>query len=263
MWGNLALNVIGGILAGLGFSLWHTIAQNFTKRRFKQIFGLNAINEGITLVYEEMALPFQGVTHPYCKPGGETAGRHFSISRPIPVASVRAVSYLSNTIGKFLGRSPALRSDIEIRNFLDLDFICFGGPFSNIMTETCMANGGNRLVIFDQNVNQFKSKSDGQPIVKFDPRFDYGLILKLHPVQFPERVWIACAGINERGTSGTAWYLANRWQELRSKTADKPFAAIFRVEPDVHSGRDQSAELLKIIVLKGEKTETTNFERIP
>jgi hypothetical protein len=73
-------------------------------------------------------------------------------------------------------------------------------------------------------------------------------------------VWIVCAGIGERGTSGTAWYLANKWQELRSKTKDKPFAAIFRVEPDAHSGRDQSAELLKIIVLNGEKTETTNLE---
>jgi hypothetical protein len=99
--------------------------------------------------------------------------------------------------------------------------------------------------------------------VKFAPNFDYGLILKLHPVQFPERVWIACLGINERGTSGTAWYLANRWQDLRRKTKDKPFAAIFRVEPNVHSGRDQSAELLKIIVLNGEKTETTDFERVP
>jgi len=123
-----------------------------------------------------------------------------------------------------------------------------------------MTNGGNRLLDFDQTANLFKAKSDGQPLVQFKPGFDYGLILKLHPVQFPERVWIVCAGINERGTSGTAWYLANRWQELRRKAEDKPFAAVFRVEPNVHSGRDQSAEMLKIVVLNGDKTETTNFE---
>jgi len=260
VWKNLALNVFGGILAGLAFSLWHGVVREFTKRRFKQIFGLKAVEEGITLVYEELALPLQGGSHPYCKPGYEATGRCFSISRPIPVASVRAVSYLSSTIGKFIRKSPVVRSDIEVRNLLDLDFVCFGGPFSNIMTETCMANSGNRLVIFDQTASQFKAKNDGQPLVQFHPSFDYGLILKLHPVQFPERVWIVCAGIGERGTSGTAWYLANKWQELRSKTKDKPFAAIFRVEPDAHSGRDQSAELLKIIVLNGEKTETTNLE---
>jgi hypothetical protein len=261
VWKNLVLNVVGGILAGLAFSLWHAFVREFTKRRFKQVFGLKSVEEGITLVYEEMALAVQGGSHPYFKPGYQTTGRYFSISRPIPVASVRAVSYLSNAIGKFIGRSPAVRSDIEVRNLLDLDFICFGGPFSNAMTETCMANGGNRLVIFDQISNQFVAKSDGLPLVQFDPGFDYGLILKLHPIQFPERVWIVCAGIGERGTSGTAWYLANKWQELRSKAKGKPFAAIFRVEPDVHSGRDQSAELLKIIVQNGERIETTSIEK--
>src|SRR5258708_25176140 len=144
-----------------------------------------------------MELPSQGVTHPYRKAGDETTRRKFSISRQIPIASFRAVSYLSNTIGKFIGRSPALRSDIEVRNLLDLDFICFGGPFSNMMTETCMANGGNRLAIFDQTRNQFIAKSDGQSLVQLNNRFDYGLILKLHPVQFPERVWIVCAGLVE------------------------------------------------------------------
>lgn len=260
MWTNLMLNVIGGILASLAFWLWHVVVRGYTKQRFRQVFGLNVQQEGITLVYEEMALVAQGDSHPYLKPGYEKTRMRFSISRPIPVASVRAISYLSNTIGKVIRRSPFLRSDIDVHNVLDLDFICFGGPSSNTMTETCMANGGNRLLLFDQSVNQFKAKSNGQLLVERKPGFDYGLILKLHPVQFPERVWIVCAGINERGTSGAAWYLANKWKDLWHKAKERPFAAIFRVEPDVHSGRDQSAELLKIMILNGEKIETTDFD---
>src|SRR5262245_42119639 len=94
---------------------------------------------------------------PYFKPGYESRGR-ISITRPIPVASLRAMSYLSNAIGKVIERSPAIRSDTESRDLLDTDFVCFGGPFSNIMSETCFANGGNRLVDFDQAVLQFKAK---------------------------------------------------------------------------------------------------------
>jgi len=213
----------------------------------------------MTLIYEEMALPPEFGPYPYFKPGYETRGR-FSIGRPIPIPSVRAISYLSNTIGKVIGRSPAIQSDAEVRNVLDADFICFGGPHSNIMSETCFTNGGNRLVDFDQTTTQFKAKGNGQPLIRIKGNFDYGVILKLHPVQFPERVWIACSGIGERGTSGTAWYLANKWKELRTRAKDKPFAAFFKVESDVHSGRDQSAELLKIIVLDGENTKTTDFE---
>jgi len=117
---------------------------------------LKAVEEGITLVYEELALPLQGGSHPYCKPGYEATGRCFSISRPIPNCE-RSSGELSSQVQlrKFIRKSPVVRSDIEVRNLLDLDFVCFGGPFSNIMTETCMANSGNRLVIFDQTASQF------------------------------------------------------------------------------------------------------------
>jgi hypothetical protein len=97
VWGNLTLNVVGGILAGLAFLLWPFAARKVTKGRFKQLFGSKAVEEGITLIYEEMALPPQLGTHPYFKPGYEATGRFFSIARAIPIASVRAISYLSNT----------------------------------------------------------------------------------------------------------------------------------------------------------------------
>ncbi|MFZ3244749.1 MAG: hypothetical protein WA185_06710, partial [Candidatus Acidiferrales bacterium] len=83
------------------------------------------------------------------------------------------------------------------------------------MTKSCQENSGNRLAKFDQPNSQFIRASDGKPLAKLDPNFDHGLILKIHPAQFPDRVWITCAGMGERGTSGSAWFLANKWQEIR------------------------------------------------
>src|SRR5579859_7745749 len=167
MWEGLGLNVIGGILAGLAFSLWHLLVRVLQKSRFKQIFGRRAVEERITLVYEEMASLNEADIFQYRKPEEEKSGHVFSVSRPIPIASVRGISYLSNTIGSEARQSPSLRSEAEIRALLDLDFISFGGPFSNTATETALTNSGNRLVNFDQTTHQFRRKSDGIPLVTF------------------------------------------------------------------------------------------------
>jgi hypothetical protein len=73
-------------------------------------------------------------------------------------------------------------------------------------------------------------------------RMEYGIILKIHPTQFPERTWIACAGMGETGTSGAAWFLARKWKELekRADGAGRFFALIA-----VEQGKDESAVVIK------------------
>ena len=78
---------------------------------------------------------------------------------------------------------------------------------------------------------------------------DFGAILRIRPPDFPQRSWIVCAGLGEWGTSGSAWYLANRWQVLLRRIhplaywlgfpSISDFLAIVRVVP----GQDQSARL--------------------
>jgi hypothetical protein len=264
MWGQLTLNVVGGILAAWVFTLWGIIQRFLVRTRFKQVFGRTAFVEGLFLVYEELALKNTSDQMPYVKPGNEATGV-FSISRPIPIASVRSISYLASAIGKFSGKTPSVRSDLEVRNLMDIDFVCFGGPASNIMTASCQDNGGNHLALFDQGVNDFVRKSDGKSILsgegRLDIRFDYGLILKVHPVQFSRRTWVACAGINERGTSGAAWFLANKWSQIREHSGSNPYAALIRVEGNVWTGRDQSTELLKLLIWDGTEVRTIDFGR--
>jgi hypothetical protein len=57
-------------------------------------------------------------------------------------------------------------------------------------------------------------------------------------------LWLACAGLDEWGTSGAAWFLANKWANLNQRAGSRPFAAVVRVRP----GQDQSAELVDMRV---------------
>lgn len=51
-------------------------------------------------------------------------------------------------------------------------------------------------------------------IINNKPGFDYGFITRITSAQFPDRVFIACVGIGEWGTSGAAWYLSNKWKDI-------------------------------------------------
>jgi hypothetical protein len=190
-----AQNVIGGVLSGgvvlLLSWLWAIWRRNLTRRAFKQVFGEGAQFGGCTLVYGALELRDRSTSHPYIKPAGNTA-LGFSISLPVSICEVRASHYLVGIMGETMGYTPAIRSDLEVHTKLDLDFISFGGPGSNFKTADCQTNSANRLIIFDQDT--FMSRADKANLIEFEPGFDYGMVLKVRPQQFPRRVWFACAG---------------------------------------------------------------------
>lgn len=241
-WSALALNTLGGILAGLSFSLYGWLRRKVTAWQFKQVFGPGVSQEGFALIYAELALRSPSAQHPYVKPGGNPSFG-FSMSHPVPISEVRAANYVSAAIGAIVRKSPVLRSDVETQAVLDLDFVAFGGPESNLKTNDCQTNAGNTLAQFQQATNKFERLPGGAPIATFQAGFDYALILKVRPSQFPRRVWLVCAGLGEWGTSGAAWFLANKWNELRARARSGTFAAVIRVRP----GQDQSAEIVTVL----------------
>jgi hypothetical protein len=247
LWGELGLNVVGGILAGLAFSAWAWFRRKLIGCRFKKVFGPGVASDQYALIYAELELSDSSRAYPYVKPGGDRRGG-FSISRPVSVCEVRALSYLASAIGRYVRASVAVRSDLETRTVLDLDFVSFGGPRSNFKTADCQSNTANQLAVFDQSRDQFVSRSSGSSMVSYEAEFDYGLILKVKPSQFPHRVWISCAGRGEWGTSGAAWFLANKWKEILRRAGSRPFAAIVRVKVPLGQGQDQSAEIINFLV---------------
>ena len=140
------------------------------------------------------------------------------------------------TIAKETKSGVSLSSDIELKNQLDISFITFGGPSPNFKTKDVIDNISNNLVKFDNT--KFTSARTGKSVIKPDAGYDYGLILKIRPSQFPDRTWFTCAGIGEWGSSGAAWYLAKKWREINAFAANSPFALIVRVKQN----QDQSAE---------------------
>ena len=210
---------------------------------FKIIFGADiAVQSGFNLVYAQLALPQQYNSngkpnnHPFVKPGEEFSGTRFSIDRPVSSCELRAAKYLSESIGREINQSPLLSSDFDTKDKYDISFISFGGPLSNFKSRDALRNDGNNFIRF--GVLTFTTYRTQRPIIRRQPGFDYGLILKINPTQFPEKTWIICGGIAEWGTSGAAWYLANKWKEIYRFAKGEPFAIIVKVR----NSQDESSE---------------------
>lgn len=244
--------IILAIIIGAGLThLWNFIVQKYWQGKFKAVFGADVVKTGsFHLVYGEFILSnpinqfliTQGITHPYQKsvPVFPQAGNAFSISNPVSIAEVRAANYLSSVIGVNTKNTPVLSSDIEIKSKLDASFISFGGSGGNHKTNDIITSDSNQLVKVDGS--QIISVRSSKPILTTQAltnQNDYGLILKINPKQFTTpRVWIMCAGFGEWGTSGAAYYLAHKWEEIYKWAGDSGFAIIV----NVRNGQDESAK---------------------
>jgi len=247
---EISFNILGGLIAGLitlgVVALGKKITFLLNRRKFRCLFGTDVlIGPSFHLVYAHLSLRTLRdengniVAHPYVKPGEEMSGACFSVDRTVSSCEVRAAKYLSEGISVESRQSPKLSSDYDIRERLDISFVSFGGPKSNYKTRDAIENDGNQLIKLDNN--NFLSKKSGRIISNRKQGFDHGLILKIHPAQFPKRVWLVCAGIGEWGTSGAAWYLAHKWKDIYDYAKHKPFAIIVRVKTGVNP-QDESAE---------------------
>jgi hypothetical protein len=135
------------------------------------------------------------------------------------------------------GRRSTVVADDTIAEKLDIDLIAFGA-WSNLSTLNVFDNQANQFVAYNPQLQSITSKQNGKKLCNPKKGFDYGVILKIHPVQFPQRTWLVCAGMGESGTSGSAWYLAHRWREIaKNLKGSDQFACIVEVE----NGKDESA----------------------
>jgi hypothetical protein len=227
-------NVVGGaVTAGL-FEAYVRARRFLTRRKYRALFGIDVGTEGLHLVYGLLSLKALAPpdSFPYRKPGVNAAG--FSIETPVSACELRAAKYVSESVAANGLLPPRVLSDSDVASRLDLSFVSFGGPLSNFKTRDAL-DSPNSIVSIN---GQFQRRGTGKPLVTIEPGFDYGLILKIHPSQFPERTWIVCAGLGEWGTSGSAWYLGKKWKELHAFAGADDFVTIVKVRP----GQDEYAE---------------------
>jgi len=238
---QIALSVLGGMITVALVDRLRTFDSTVRRWKLLRIFGPDAASdEGIHVVYTHLILPElkdpngNVIMYPYRKPGNRMAA--FATSRPVSSAEVRGIKHLSEALGMGSGNSTKLDTDYEVRGRLDMSFIAIGGPLSNDKTHDAIYNAGNKLVVLEER--GFVSRMSGKPLLKVEAGWDYGLIMKCHPSQFPKRIWLVCAGFGEWGSSGAAWFLAYKWDQIYRRYGSKEFAVIVKVKED----QDESAE---------------------
>jgi hypothetical protein len=146
-----------------------------------------------------------------------------------------------------------LSTDSSLEKKIDKSWITLGGPGSNVKSRHTQEDSANNLVRM-MSASTFISAESQEGLhcvlkeAKYQTEYEYGIILRISPFNFPDRVWILCMGFEESGTTGAAWFLSNKWRELCWVTLTKNpntwfrgsnFAALIQVR----RGSDESAVL--------------------
>ena len=220
--------------------------KRWWRRQFKKVFGSGASEYFIAFASLEVNpkvlrfasnLDQQLARFPLVKP--THPDKAFSAQKVVSGSELRAVSYIGPSLATDGGIVARVVADDAIADKLDIDFISFGA-MSNLKTIDAFANPANRLAGYSPHEPLFISQSTGKALCDFPDGYDYGLILKIHPQQFPSRTWICCTGIGEWGTSGSTWFLAKKWKEIAKKVNERDqFVCVIQVKP----GQDESARL--------------------
>lgn len=256
---SLLFNVIGGIIVSVLTAIYVGVRHRFRSYHLQRLLGFQfKADTEIKMAYGQLLLPpsdqsGRPITHPYIKPprrGGAPSGESYSIEHPISECEVRASTYIATLLGLPGNLRPLLVSDTEASFLLDCNFISFGGPGSNYKTTDALSSEAN--IFIRMSPNGFSLPTGENFPLTCSNEADHGFILRITPPEFPSRSWIVCAGLGEWATSGSSWYLANKWQELIKKIYPlaywsgvihiPDFMAMIRVRP----GYDQSARMVAL-----------------
>jgi hypothetical protein len=241
---SLIINLLGGILVILLDRLYLYLRKILKAYRFKKIFGKDIINN-FNIVYGKMRLKLvyksngSIESHPYTKGNDKS----FRISEPVAFSETKSVKYITEAIAKNTKSTPSIISDEEIKNKIDLSYCSVGG-YNNDKTLDILKSGNNYYFNFDlKDTVKIISKIDTEKVYIIDKEYDYGMIIKLKNINFPNRTQICVAGLGESGTTGASWFLANKWKNVLKKAKRQDFGCIIRVKFD----KDESAELIETI----------------
>jgi hypothetical protein len=254
-------NIVGGAIVSIMTAIYINLQRRFRCFHRQRLLGFRfQAGTDVRITYGQFTLPpIQGpqgtpVRYPYVKTPRRSSGQQntnavFSMEHPISECEVRASTYITTLLAYPGTLRPMLTSDNDAETLLDSNFIALGGPRSNYKTEDILASPANTFV----DINAAFSLKTGEALPSVcNNEIDHGIILRITSPQFPRRSWIVCAGLGEWGTSGAAWYLANKWEELLSAVHPVAYRLGFCSIPDfltvirVVRYQDQSAEIVAL-----------------
>lgn len=227
--GTIFLNIVGGILAGLALWGLEHLIKFFRARSFSRFFG---VDDEYNIIYCLYNAPTCPKSDPSCElvfgkkarqSAGPQAHSGINLQEVTSIASARGVGYLVEAFSRNIRKSPKVSSDVDptIETRTDISFVSIGGVTNY---KTCDLLDKNRFL--EYVARPLSIRTTGQEIARHGnakPGNDFGFIVKIHPDNNYERTWICCFGFGITGTIGSAYYLANKWKQIRKYVSYLPF----------------------------------------
>ena len=187
-------------------------------------------------------------------------GYNFRAEHSACVCEVRAAAYIAAEFSRYksLNWKVVGNGHQEIYGKSDLSFVSFG-TLINSKSRALMKDPQS---LIDFKKGRFVSRraqltNSRSKALRFlhepvhdSSRYDYGVIAKIHPSDSTVdegRTWIACAGVQQKGTSAAAWVLAH-WREVAARLRQNTgrFVGLVRV-PKADDKGDDHGKLLWLI----------------
>lgn len=238
----LAETLFGRVIWEFGRAIVRFVPRGMDRWRFGRFFGPSAVAGNAIFA----------VVDPYSHPTPRTGNRYikrFLGRKPdspligeddvLGVNVVRLVSYTTALFSthRVNGRGIPIVTDQEVENRWDSTFICFGSSDSNVKTFDIESLPRQSFYLWGFDANGWRCIKAGSRTFSITGRTDYGIILRMRNPHHPEHWIFVCAGLGEWGTTGSAYYLFDRWKNLYKLHGDSEFFKVVAVD----IGSDESA----------------------
>ena len=223
------------VLWETGKGLLQALPNAINKRRFASFFGPSAISgKNVFAVLDPYSHPMPRVGNRYIKkflgrrPDQPLVGEDDVLG----VNAIRVITYVSALFSRFRsdGRSIPIVMDAEVADQWDGTFLCFGSSDSNIKTLAIESLQQQTFYRFEFDENGLRCIRAGGQVFAIQARKDYGVLLRLRNPHHPEHWLFVCAGLGEWGTSGSSYYLTDRWPQLHKQHGKSSFMKVIEVE---------------------------------
>jgi len=238
---DIIWNIVGGLIVAFLIFFFQWVRQKTKRKKFKKVFGNDSDN--FYIVYPSYEAPKNSS---FPKSPSKVPRRKYTTVNLTTInsnASTRSISHLSYIFGKYSKSLPQIKSDVDLDQQMDISFLSVGG-LNNYKPLDVLDNTANIFLEFGNGGIQ--SKTSSESIANVAGKHDFGLILKIHPENNPNRAWLCVAGLGEWGTSGAAWWLSRYWKTIHKQAKEKPFACVTKTI----YGSDDSTSLVHLFISK-------------
>jgi len=237
---NLFCTALGAAIAKAAF--W--VRKKYTAKHFRNVFGDDALVPArFHVVYGELksdatALSPTVIKNPTASKTIDGRRAVLLINEVVAISEMKSAHYINEAFIQAAGSGPALTSDEDMKTRVNYSGIALGSSASNLKTADIIDAHGRSIIMAMPDA--FVSPVTNRKLYEKRPNHDYGLILKINPVQFQDRVQIACIGLGHTGTMAAAWYLANCWSKIEQLHGNRVFALIVEAK----QGQAESARIV-------------------